>query len=207
VVKAEGREQETGRPAVIFLHGGGFIPPCCKRQKYVPVFARALTAAGYVVIAPEYPVFDSAEHREAAALPDRGAALAAEATHRTYEYIQKNADMLGVDPERIGIMGGSAGGFTSFYLLTHYNDAFKFFGNCWGCPPYEMDLSKFPPTISIHGTADQAVSYGNEQPVQEQLERLGIPHKLITLEGAPHTPMKEFDQYIPDVLAWIEKYM
>ena len=51
------------------------------------------------------------------------------------------------------------------------------------------------------------VAYDLELPIQEAFEREGIPHKLISLEGAPHTPMKHFAQFIPTVIEWLDRYM
>ena len=82
------------------------------------------------------------------------------------------------------------------------------FVNCWGTPKHRVpDVAKFPPTVSIHGTADQSVSYDLEIPIQEAFETAGIPHKLITLEDAPHTPTKYFETFIPVILEWLAKYM
>lgn len=198
---------EVPRPVVIFVHGGGFVQPHNKRQGYIPVFAKALTKAGYAVVSPDYPIFDSSEHR-ATWNETLGADRAAEAVHLAYEYVKENAVKFNFDPDRIAVMGGSAGGMTCFYLLEFFNDEFKFFGNCWGAPWHRVpDVTKFPPTVSIHGTADKAVSYELEAPIQEGFEKAGIPHKLITLENAPHTPMKHFAEFIPTVLEWLDKYM
>ena len=179
-------KSEAPRPVVIFVHGGGFAQPCDKRQAYIPMFAHHLTKAGYVVVSPDYPIFDDADQRAAYTGNDRGAARAAEAVHMAYLYIQQNAEGLHLDADRIAIMGGSAGGMTGFYLLDHYDDKFRMFGNCWGAPKgYMPDVTKFPPTLSIHGTADQAVPYELEAPIQAAFEAAGIDHELITLEGAP----------------------
>lgn len=195
------------RPVVIFVHGGGFVQPHNKRQGYIPVFAKALTKAGYAVVSPDYPIFDNSTER-AKWNETLGADRAAEAVHLAYLYVKENAEKLNLDADRIAVMGGSAGGMTCFYLLEFYNDEFKFFGNCWGAPWHRVPVvTKFPPTVSIHGTADQAVSYELEAPIQEAFEKAGIPHKLITLEGAPHTPMRHFSEFIPIVLNWLDEYM
>jgi len=202
--------EETGalRPVVIFVHGGGFMQPWNRRQPYIPVFARRLTAAGYAVVSPDYPLFDNPEQRAALSGCDLGADRAAEAVHRAYRFVQENAQELGLDPDRVAIMGGSAGGMAGFYLLEHYPDRFRMFVNCWGAPQnYTPDVHGFPPTLSIHGTADQAVPYALEAAIQEGLEASGVDHELITLEGAQHTPMGHFDGFIPTVLTWLEKYM
>ena len=194
------------RPVVIFVHGGGFVRPNDKRQGYIPVFAKALTKAGYAVVSPDYPVFDNHEER-AKWNKSMGADRAAEAVHLAYLYVQENAEKFHLDADRIAVMGGSAGGMACFYLLEHYNDKVLAFGNCWGCPRTTPDITGFPPTISIHGTADPTVPYELELPVQEAFEKAGIPHHLISLEGAVHTPMKLFPTYIQTVLDWLDKYV
>lgn len=194
------------RPVVIFAHGGGFVLPNDKRQGYIPIFARALTKEGYAVVSPDYPVFDN--HEERAKWNDtRGADRAAEAIYRAYQYVKENAEKFNFDAENIAVMGGSAGGAACFYLLEHYDVDVKLFGNCWGTPRYLPDVSSFPPTVSIHGTADPLVPYELELPIQDALAALGIPHELISIEGAGHTPMKHFPSYIPTVVAWLDRYM
>ena len=150
---------EAPRPVVIFAHGGGFVRPNDKRQGYIPVFARALTAKGYAVVSPDYPVFDDHPHR-ATWNETQGADRAAEAVYRAYLFVKERAEDLRLDASRIAVMGGSAGGMACFYLLEHYDVDVKIFGNCWGPPRYQpIDVSSFPPTLSIHGTADPTVPY------------------------------------------------
>jgi acetyl esterase/lipase len=206
VIKAPD-ESDAPLPVVIFVHGGGFVQPHNKRQGYIPVFAKALTKAGYAVVSPDYPIFDNRAHRDTWN-ETIGADRAAEAVHYAYLFVKENAKKYNFDPERIAVMGGSAGGMTCFYLLEYYDDSFRFFGNCWGTPWHRVpDVKKFPPTVSIHGTADQTVSFDLEAPVQEALEKAGIPHELVAIEGAPHTPMKHFAEFIPTVLTWLDRYM
>lgn len=200
-------KSEKPQPVVIFVHGGGFMRPYNKRQGYIPKFAKALTKAGYAVVSPDYPVFDDREHRKTWN-ETLGADRAAEAVHLAYLYVKDHAERLNFDTERIAVMGGSAGGMACFYLLEFYNDDFKMFVNCWGSPRYRVPgVAKFPPTVSIHGTADQTLSYDLEIPIQEAFETAGIPHKLIALEDAPHTPTGYFETFIPVILEWLAKYM
>ncbi|MBR2461195.1 MAG: alpha/beta hydrolase, partial [Clostridia bacterium] len=172
------KQYDTPRPAILFIHGGGFVD-CDKRQGYIPVFAKHLTGAGYTVVSPDYPMFSSASQRNSYP-PQHIALKAAEAAHKAYLYITENADTLNIDKDRIAIMGGSAGGMTAFYLLEHYSDNIRLFINFWGAPwHYSPDVKGFPPTLSIHGTADPTVSYELELPISDAFEKHGIPHKLI----------------------------
>lgn len=195
------------RPVVIFVHGGGFLNHCNKRQGYIPTFSRALTSAGYVVISPDYPSFNSSVDRDAAGGFKIAADRAAAAVHAAYGYIQQHAEALNLDASRVAIMGGSAGGMTGFAAVANYEDDYRLFVNCWGSPPEPPSLAGFPPVLSIHGTEDQLLDYNLELPIQKQLEDLGIRHELITLVGAKHTPMSSFEAYIPTVLAYLEDTM
>ena len=199
---------DAKRPAVIFLHGGGHMNKCDRRQGYVPVFARELTKHGCVVFAPDYPVFDSVEQRNALGGRMAGCPKTAAAVHSLYGFIQAHAEEFRADPERIAIMGGSAGGWTAFHAVADYpQDRYRFLGNCWGTPEDEIDFSHFPPTLSIHGTADQAVPFELEAPVQAALETAGIPHDLVALEGSPHTPVNRFAEYAPLLVRYLNLYM
>ena len=154
------------RPVVIFVHGGGFLNQFNKRQGYVATFSRSLTAAGYVVISPDYPSFDSFEDRDAAGGYKVAADRASTAVHAAYAYVRKHAEELNLDASRIALMGGSAGGMTGFAAIAGYEDDYRLFVNCWGSPHEPPSLAGFPPVLSIHGTADQLVDYSLELPIQ-----------------------------------------
>ncbi|MGI5129901.1 alpha/beta hydrolase [Pseudonocardia sp. CA-107938] len=85
------------RPAVVYMHGGGFVLGDADGDKELP----ALLAAelGAVVVSVDYRL--APEHPYPAAIEDCYAALCWLAAH---------ADELGVDDTRIGIGGVSAGG-------------------------------------------------------------------------------------------------
>ena len=173
---------DSPRPVNIFVHGGGFLPKYDKRQRYVSIFSRALTNAGYVVISPDYPTFKSLQDREAAGGFRIAADRAAVAIHAVYAYIQQHAGELNLDASRVAIIGGSAGGMTSFAAIANYEDDYRLFVNCWGSPPVPPSLAGFPPVLSIHGTEDQKVDYSLELPIQKQLEELGLDIRLLSEE-------------------------
>ena len=194
-------------PVVVFLHGGGFIQPNDKRQAYISLFARELTAAGYAVIAPDYPVFENEEHLAAAGGESAGYSAAARAVHEAHQFIQQNAGEFGLDAENISLIGGSAGGMTGFYAIAEYpDDRYRAFINLWGAPDPVPELAGFPPVYSVHGDADPLVTYARELPVQQALAELGISHELITLPGSGHTPLGRMDEFWPGALAFLKKY-
>ena len=194
-------------PVVIFVHGGGFLKPNNKRQAYISRFARAFTQAGLAVVSPDYPQFEDAEQMERAGGEPAGYGRAAEAIHLTYRFLAERASGLGLDASRIAIIGGSAGGWTAFHAIAAYPDRYRLFINCWGVPGRLPPLTSFPPTLSVHGTADALVPYAREAAAQEALERAGIRHRLISLEGSGHTPLDRMGEFLPVILEWLAREM
>lgn len=87
----------AGRPAVVFLHGGGFV--FCSIESH-DGFCRALArGVGAVVVSVDYRL--APEHPAPAAADDALAAL---------EWVHASASRLGVDPQRVLVAGDSAGG-------------------------------------------------------------------------------------------------
>lgn len=52
--------------------------------------------------------------------------------------------------------------------------------------PVRHVTADFPPTLLVHGTDDTDVPYVQSVMMAEQFERHGVPHQLITVEGAEH---------------------
>ncbi|GAA1913046.1 hypothetical protein GCM10009737_13090 [Nocardioides lentus] len=85
------------RPVVLALHGGGFVVGSARQSDFTASWvARAL---GAVVVAPDYRL--APRHRFPAAVEDCRAALG---------WTHAHAADLGGDPERLGVLGESAGG-------------------------------------------------------------------------------------------------
>lgn len=84
------------RPAIIWFHGGGWC-----MGDYHDAFASAygLSDLGYVTGSVEYRL--SAEAKYPAQIQDCKAAI---------RFLRANASKYGIDPDRIGVWGGSAGG-------------------------------------------------------------------------------------------------
>lgn len=194
-------DSEGPYPVAFFLHGGGFSSENDKRQGYIPRFAKELTDAGWAMVSPDYPVYKNREDSAGNYTP--GAVLAAEAVQLAYEYLAENADDLNLDMDRVVLLGGSAGGMAGFYAVSAHPEQYKAFINLWGAPEEVPDLSSFPPTLTVHGTADTTVPFDRELGIQDELERLGIKHDIVVLEGAGHTPIPQMDIYMPVVFEYL----
>ena len=51
--------------------------------------------------------------------------------------------------------------------------------------------ASFPPTISIHGSADSIIPLSDSQALKRALDKLGIANELVVVEGADHGLMPE----------------
>lgn len=195
-------------PVVIFVHGGGFIEPNDKRQAYISLFARQLTAAGYAVLSPDYPQYEDQEQLDACGEPLKAMRTAGQAVHHLYEFVMREGPALGLDTGRIALMGGSAGSMAGFYAIAdHPQDRYRMFANLWGVPVPLPSLTGFPPVLSVHGTADPLVPFDLEDPLQQELQRLDIPHSLISLDGAGHTPLGQMSTFLPPILHLLNQTM
>jgi acetyl esterase/lipase len=104
-------QNKAKKPALIYVTGGGFIN--ANRANAIQERLR-IAEAGYVVASINYRVAPTSRFPEP--LEDVKSAV---------RFLRANAARFGVDPERIGIMGGSAGGYlAAFAAATSGSKAF-----------------------------------------------------------------------------------
>ena len=114
------------RPALLFLHGGGWI--WGSTDTFDPFLRRAVAELGAVAVGVDYRL--APEHPFPAAIDDCVDALA---------WLRAQADVLGVDVRRIAVMGESAGANLSAALALHDRDA-------RGGPPLVAQVLVYPIT-------------------------------------------------------------
>src|SRR6478752_3799916 len=97
------------RPAVLYIHGGGMIVGSPQLEAFGT--ARVARNLGVVAVSPDYRL--APEHPFPAPLDDCMATL---------RWMRDRADELGIDADRIAVMGGSAGGGLSAAVAQRSTD-------------------------------------------------------------------------------------
>ncbi|MSU25330.1 MAG: alpha/beta hydrolase [Opitutus sp.] len=136
-------------PAVVCIHGGGFRAG--SREGYDKL-CLTLAARGYVAVTITYRLAPA--NRFPAAVEDCKAAV---------RWVRANAARLHVDPARIAVLGGSAGGHLA-----------QFLGVTAGVPEFEGTenpgfSSAVAAVVNYYGTSDVTKSYGRSVDAAEVL--------------------------------------
>ncbi len=137
-------------PTVVCIHGGGFRAG--KRESYDALCVR-LAQQGYVALTPSYRL--APKYQFPAAVHDVKAAV---------RWARANAVKYGIDPERIGVTGGSAGGHLAQFLGVT-SDVKAFEGDV-GNPEQS---SKVACVVNVYGPSDFTKSYGKSVDAAEVL--------------------------------------
>lgn len=215
--KPRGLKPGEKRPAVIFLHGGSFrqmILGWHYRQYYNYAYGmnQYLASRGYVVLAINYRAgigyglkFREAENMGAAGAAEFNDVLGAGL------YLRSRPD---VDPGRIGLWGGSYGGYLTALGLARASDLFAagvdFHGvHNWnaGIRNFIPDYAPTPeeerlafqsspmaaldtwrsPVLLIHGDDDRNVSFTETVDLAEELRKRKVDVEILVLPDEVHS--------------------
>lgn len=137
-------------PAVLCIHGGGFRAG--KRESYDDLCVK-LTERGYVAATITYRLAPA--HRFPAAVHDTKAAV---------RWLRAHSEQYSINPDRIGVTGGSAGGHLA-----------QFLGVTAGVPQFEGtggnpdQSSSVTCVVNVYGPSDFTRSYGHSVDAHEVL--------------------------------------
>lgn len=212
------RSADAQRPAVVFFHGGprrqmllGFH----YRGYYHNAYAlnQHLANQGYVVLAVNYRggIGYGLEFREAENYGPRGASEFKDALGAGL-YLQNRSD---VDPDRIGLWGGSYGGYLTALGLARSSDLFAAGVDLHGVHDWtaiRSDIARnYPrsqkdaarqrafesspmadvedwrsPVLLIHGDDDRNVPFSETVDLVGALRRHDVPHEVLTFPDEVH---------------------
>lgn len=157
-------------PAVLCIHGGGFRAG--KRESY-DALCNKLAERGYVAATITYRLAPA--HKFPAAVHDTKAAV---------RWLRANAEKYRINPDRIGVTGGSAGGHLAQFLGVTANVP-QFEGN-GGNAEYSSAVAC---VVNVYGPSDFTQSYGKSVDAHEVLPLwFGgdlTTHRALHIQGSP----------------------
>lgn len=152
---ARPKEGDGLRPAVLCIHGGGFRAG--KRERW-DALCQKLAGDGYVAATVTYRL--APKYQFPAAIYDVKAAV---------RWLRKNAVAYQIDPERIGVVGDSAGGHLAQFLGVT-GDVVDFEGlEELGDLNDDIESSSVTCVVNYYGPSDFTKSYGKSVDAAEVL--------------------------------------
>ena len=137
-------------PAILCIHGGGFRAG--NRESYDGLCVR-LAERGFVAATMTYRL--APQHKFPAAVHDTKAAV---------RWLRATADKYAINPERIGVTGGSAGGHLAQFLAVTAN--VPQFEGTGGNPEQSSAVTC---VVNVYGPSDFTQSYGKSVDAHEVL--------------------------------------
>ena len=254
------RPEKPNGYGVIFIAGSGWHAPLGYdarpiKETQIDLWGPPLLAAGYTVF--------SINHRAA---PRFHYPAAVEDVQRAVRYIRHHAKTYGIDPDRLGGLGGSSGGhlmglvstlgapgdpsdpdpvnrepatiqavvlraplvdlpkmvtvpagvaLVVSFLGVPLGDNVPTSKALWTRASPQTHVSpRTPPTLLLHGDADDLVPFAQSAGYEAALRAVDVPTKLITVPGGKHgadfgypTPQPGWANYYAEPPAWFDRYL
>ena len=150
---------DVKKPAIIYFPGGGFTS--AEHDKFIEM-RMALAEAGFVVAAAEYRTVPDVFP---APVVDGKAAV---------RYLREHAEEYGIDPQRIGVLGDSAGGWLVQMLGTTNNEKSFDKGDFLNQP------SNVQAVVSLYGLSDlRNIGEGFPQEIQKVHKSPAVTEALL----------------------------
>ncbi len=198
-------DSEQKRPAIIWMHGGGFTSSS-KSEDNIVALCEAFTKRGYVNVSISYRLSEKQDLTAVLQAYEDGKAAV--------RWLRANAQTYRVDPERIVIGGSSAGAISALHVAYEENE-----GNS-GTPGVSSDVAACvdlrgalsdlntmepheAPLIIVHGTADVKVPFFMAQLLESRAQAIGLPYEMHALQGVGHNTWNFLDEKI----GWISDFL
>lgn len=185
----------TGRPLVIFVHGGGWSSGS-KNDTYETNDASAFARSGYVAVSIDYRLrpagtFDptnwTSDPETSAAMTD-----ARDDVQNAVRYFKTNAATYGIDPSKVVLVGRDGGATTALEANFHANDTADTSASVQGVVSIAggSDTSAIDagdaPFVEIHGDADTTTPITVAQATCDAATAAGVSNIMFTVSGADH---------------------
>jgi acetyl esterase/lipase len=176
----------TKAPVLIGVHGGGWQ---LGNRKFYNSWGSYLAANGTAVFAIEYRLMAPGMKTYPGAVYDVRAAV---------QFVRAKAGELGLDPERIGLMGDSAGAHLSALVALAGSE--PAFSTNYKSDPYADVSPKVKAVIGFYGVYDLLAQWQHDVPVRP---RDNITEKF--LGAAPYADRKVFFEASPISYTTVDK--
>lgn len=214
VFQPAGGPAQTGRPAIAFFHGGGWV---FGRPAEFHEACRRYAAMGFVTFAFQYRLSINADGTYPH--PDITLVESVKDARSALRWLRANATALGIDPHRIVVAGQSAGGQLAWstalfdtinedsddLTISPRPDALLLYSSnyntmevwadlimdkrraqIWSVSPYHNLKPGLPPALAFHGREDATVPYYSVQLFTQKTRELGNAFELVTVDGRQH---------------------
>lgn len=184
----------TDRPAVVVAHGGAFVTG---NKGWAGVWADDLARRGYVTVSIDYRLatVDISSDPRAYVAAVFNAKHDAQAAVR---WLRKNAATYGIDPDRIGMTGGSAGAAMSLLVAAHpedvgdsgnpgFSSAVRAVVSNSGTLGTAFATDDDPPALLVNGTADPTVPFANAKAYCDGAVAVHVWCTMVAFPGTGHT--------------------
>ena len=188
--------QDAGTyPALIAMPGGAWKRGTSETYRY---WGPYLAQRGYVLLSISYRLVQGSKNRYPAAVHDTRAAV---------QYMRSEAESLKVDPDRIGLMGDSAGGHLAS-LVTLAGDTPQF-SEAYPNDPYPGVSTRTKAVIGVYGVYDLLAQWHHDllarpsdQITEALLGRSPMESRKLFYEASPLTYTTVENSHVSFLVAW-----
>lgn len=230
-------DEAESHPCIIFSYGGGFVT---NNQRHYEIrrLCRQMADDGFVVVASNYRLgLKGVQFKTPLSMVkplEKAVQMATEDVMKVTRYVVDYSPELTVDPYQIILVGSSAGAIASLqcdfercnrtdlarrYLPEgfRYAGVIAFAGAIFSRIGLEYPHDIPAPTLLLHGTADQLVTYkqikffgtgfyGSDK-IAKEFKDSHYAHKILRFTGEGHTvAARYFDNY-DEILWFYEKFV
>ncbi len=154
----------------------------------------------------ESAVPEDADFKQRIQAREAGRLVAAADGIQAMRYLRQNAQALNINPERIGMMGFSAGAMTTMsVVLEGGEDSMPdFAASIYGGMPGDSAPEAAPPLFLVHAEDDEVVPLDRSLAMQSAWLEAGLPVELHVFEAGGHGFGAEKQNKASD--RWMEKF-
>lgn len=201
------------RPAVLLVHGGGFLGGS-RLDPNIVELARRLAATGYVTASADYRLVPAPHNADYQDVVNAGHDIKA-----AVRWLRASAQLHRIDVDRIAVIGASAGAIAAIEAFYELGEGLS--GNpgwrsdvaavvdLWGAAVDVRSIQRDEaPLMILHGTLDPILSFGFAQALADRAAAVGLDHAFHPLAGQGHAPWSVVRQsWVDNILGFLFRHL